>query len=82
MDCTRGSATDDVAEMGEGEEEEAVEVAEEEVVVVVVAAEMEGMAEMEVAAHPMTPSHCPKRTPVRHRVIAQSIVTVLLPGPG
>jgi hypothetical protein len=64
------------------EEVVAVEVVEEEVVVEV---EMEGMAEEEVAparTPPVRPSRSPKRILVRHGVIAQSIVTMLLPGPG
>jgi hypothetical protein len=69
-----------------GEVEEVVEEEEEEEVVVVVAVvEMEGMAEMVVApagTSPVRPSRSLMRILVRHGVIVQSIVTMLLPGLG
>jgi hypothetical protein len=86
MDCTPGSATYGEVEVWVveevEEEEEVVVVAVEEVVVEV---EMEGMAEEVVAparTPPVRPSRSLKRILVRHGVIAQSIVTMLLPGPG
>jgi len=78
---------------GEVEESEGVEVEEvvvaaeeeEEEEVVVAVVEMEGMAEMVVApagTSPVRPSRSLKRILVRHGAIAQSIVTMLLPGLG